>query len=221
MDLKTIVRKNYIEKEYVFEINDINVLVISDDNYKPWFYGKNVCELLKYKNTSKTINDHVSKRNKKTFNELKECIKKIPKNAQPHAMFVNKNGFIQLLTAARKENIDEISKMFGIVTIYRYKPKEIEILDELGKFFNELKIKYIPQRRIKMYRVDIFVPEYKLVIEIDENGHKDRNKKYENLREADIKKYTGCKFIRCNPDEEDFNISQFIGKIAKYIMDSK
>ena len=63
--------------------------------------------------------------------------------------------------------------------------------------------------------------EHELAIEIDEKGHTDRDekKKKENEREEKIKKELGCKFIRINPDAENY-IFVDIGKIQNHIIES-
>ena len=51
------------------------------------------------------------------------------------------------------------------------------------------------------YRID-----YKLAMEIDENGHCDKNIDYKIKRQKAIEQELGCKFIRIDPDKEDFDI---------------
>ena len=48
------------------------------------------------------------------------------------------------------------------------------------------------QYQVLNYRIDFFFREYKLAIEIDEKGHKDRNKDYEKQREVLIKRAELC-----------------------------
>lgn len=60
-----------------------------------------------------------------------------------------------------------------------------------------------------------------MVVEIDENNHRDRDKKYENMREGRIKKWLNCEFMRCNPDRADFNIVILIAQITNHIMKIK
>ena len=62
--------------------------------------------------------------------------------------------------------------------------------------------------------------EHELAIEVDEKGHTDRDEKKENEREEKIKKELGCKFIRINPDAENYDIFVEIGKIQVYITKS-
>ena len=173
-----------------------------------------------YKDDIDVHKSHISKNNKKIFKELKEFINinEYKNYCHPQTIFINKKGLLQLLTSSRMPNIDEILKIFGVKNIYRYKKKEIEILDELSIFFNELGIKYKPQEPIGNYKVDIYIPKYNLVIEIDEHDHNDRNKKYEKKREQYFNKLNKCIFIRCNPDEPTFNINILLAKITKHML---
>ena len=76
------------------------------------------------------------------------------------------------------------------------------------------------QYNVLGYRTDAYFPNYKLAIEVDEQGHNDRDIDYEIERQEAIEKELGCKFIRINPAEKDFNIFAEIGKIQNYITKS-
>ena len=52
----------------------------------------------------------------------------------------------------------------------------------------------------------MYFHDYKLVIEIDENGHSDRSIDYEIKRQKAIIQELGCKFIRIDPGKENFDI---------------
>ena len=71
------------------------------------------------------------------------------------------------------------------------------------------------QYYIDGYKIDLYFPDYNLAIEVDEFNHKDRDKLYENKREEYIKEKLGCKFIRFNPDEKNFNIGNIISNILE------
>ena len=66
------------------------------------------------------------------------------------------------------------------------------------------------------YRIDLCFHDYKLAKENDEKGHKDRNVDLEIQRQKALEKELGCKFIRIDPDEEDFNIFKAINEIHKH-----
>ena len=70
------------------------------------------------------------------------------------------------------------------------------------------------------YRIDLYFHDYKLAIEVDEKGHKDRNIDHEIQRPKALEKEPGCKFIRIDPDKEDFNIFKAINEIHRHIKKS-
>ena len=69
------------------------------------------------------------------------------------------------------------------------------------------------QHNVLGYRIDAYFPKYQLAIEVDEQGHNDRDIDYEIKRQKAIGKLLGCEFIRINPAKENFNIFVEIGKI--------
>ena len=67
------------------------------------------------------------------------------------------------------------------------------------------------------YRIDLYFTKYRLAIEVDEKGHKNRNEYKEVEREKATKERLDCKFIRINPDEIDFDMYVEISKIYNHI----
>ena len=70
------------------------------------------------------------------------------------------------------------------------------------------------------YRIDLYFHDYRLAIEVDEKGHKDRNINDEIQRQKALEKELGCEFIRINPDKENFNIFKAINEIHRQIKES-
>ena len=66
-------------------------------------------------------------------------------------------------------------------------------------------------------RFDFFLSEHKLVIEIDEYGHVDRDFEYEKSRQLMIEKKLGPKIIRIKSDATDFNIYRLIIQVCMHI----
>ena len=64
-------------------------------------------------------------------------------------------------------------------------------------------------------RIDLYFYDHKLAIELDENGHSDRNIDYEIKQQKTIEQELGCKFIRTDPDKEDFEIFRSIKQSTK------
>ena len=113
-------------------------------------------------------------------------------------------------------------------------PKEIDFKSELG--FNHFdlimtKEQSVLTKTMKVFAVEKIMPQYstfaytihlyflghKLAIEIDENGHKSRNIDYEIKRRKGAEQELGCKFIRINPDQKNFDMNINIGKIYSHI----
>ena len=67
------------------------------------------------------------------------------------------------------------------------------------------------------YKIDLYLHDYKLAIEANEKGHKDRNINHEIERQEAIKEKLGCELIRINPDEENFNIFKSINQICRHM----
>ena len=67
------------------------------------------------------------------------------------------------------------------------------------------------------YRIDLYFHIHKLVIEVDELGHADRNLSNETERQKVLEKELDRVFIRINLDEKDFNIFKEINKIRRHI----
>ena len=55
----------------------------------------------------------------------------------------------------------------------------------------------------------------KLAIQIDENGHSERNIDYEIKRQKAIEQELDCKFIRIDPGKENFGIFKTINETLK------
>ena len=62
------------------------------------------------------------------------------------------------------------------------------------------------QHNVLGYRIDAYFPKYKLAIEVNEQGHNDRDIDYEIERQKAIENKLGCEFIKINPAKENFNI---------------
>ena len=70
------------------------------------------------------------------------------------------------------------------------------------------------------YRVDLYFHDYKLAIEIDENGQSKGNTKYEMKRQKAIEQELCFQFIRIDPDKEDFDIFRAIHETFRHIKQS-
>ena len=71
--------------------------------------------------------------------------------------------------------------------------------------------------RVLGYEIDIYFHDYKLAVGIDEKDHQDRDISCEIERQKALEKELGCKFIRNNPDKENFNIFKAQNEIFRHI----
>ena len=69
-----------------------------------------------------------------------------------------------------------------------------------------------------IYRIDLYFYHYKLAIEIDKNGHSDRNIDYEIKIQKGIEKELHLNFIRVDLDKEDFEIFKAINEIFRLMI---
>ena len=70
------------------------------------------------------------------------------------------------------------------------------------------------------YRIDLCFHGNKLAIEMDKNGHSNRSIDYKIKRQKSIEQELACKFIRIDPDKEDFDIFRAINEIFRHIKQS-
>ena len=201
-----------------------NKIICLKINSQIWYKGLDIAIILGYKNTEQAIRVNVNFNYKKKAcdllkeNKLLESRKKLSHNT----MFINKKGINQLLIASKKPGSIDLSNFFGMNVLDKLPYKETEVVNQLAKFFDEAKIVYIYQKQIikdscSKYFTDLYLPDYKLAIEIDEMGHKNRNFFYEENRQTYIENKLNCKFLRFNPDEKNFCIFRVIGKIHEAI----
>ena len=70
------------------------------------------------------------------------------------------------------------------------------------------------------YKINLYFHDYKLAIEIDKKGRKDKNIDHEFKRQKALEKELSFEFIRISPDEENFDISKANNEIFRHIKES-
>ena len=118
----------------------------------------------------------------------------------------------------RSEKIDDFRSKLGFRLYDITMIKEESVRAKIIKAFSNEKT--LPQYSVLSYQTDLYFPEHKLAIEVDEKGYTDRDEKTGIERQMAIEKELGCKFIRINPDAESYNIFVEIGKIQNHIIKS-
>jgi len=187
-----------------------------------YFVGFEITSLLGYKNAVQTL-INVSKCNQLVFKDY-PGVKK-PK-LDPKSILITRDGAIELLIKTRKRLTPDVLHMlkeFGIETTNRKcLTKEQQTLSAIANAFKTEKIE--DQFKIGSYYLDMYFPDYKIVVECDENGHADRKPYKERERMDYVNKefdIDDTNWMRYNPDEYDFDLSKVIGKIYRKIDEIK
>ena len=108
------------------------------------------------------------------------------------------DGINRMEKEKQRENFRII---LGFKEIDIYERKENSIIKKIKKVFpNEITR---DQYKVSKYYIDLGYPVHKLGIEIDDNAHMDIPEAKEKETKAVMKKETGFKIIRINPDEEN------------------
>lgn len=125
----------------------------------------------------------------------------------------------QLLAMYALNSRQEVSTAdFNIDYIRRYAPKETETLDfictALSGVYTFSRQQWFMNNR---YRVDLYFPDQRLIVECDEHGHMDRDQEYEQRREDELTRALNCTFIRFNPDADDFCMAVLLSRILRVL----
>ena len=182
--------------------DEFKIRYIENNNAK-WFVAKDICDIL-------NIRD-----NRSLTRVVDENCKKMEKidtkGGKQSMILINLDAIKKILQKSRSINKYKIISSLNIDMNIIYDCKESSYLRIISVSFKTFS--QIFQHQIGSYKIDLYFPEYKLAIEVDENGHIDRCPIYEQERQKYLKKYLGCKFIRFNPDENNFNIGNVISQI--------
>ena len=186
-----------------------------------WIRIKDLSEKLNIKN----INDSADKAIKGKFKN-KPTEKQIKKYKKHGSYFIKGLCFVYaredvvipvIMGGGSPEAIEFRSKL-GFTQYDITLKKESSVLKSIMETFEEENME--TQYSVLTYRVDLCFHDYKLSIEIYEKGHNDRDENHEKQRLKQIEKKFECKFIRINPDEENFKISKVSNKIFRHIKKS-
>jgi len=207
----------------ILHFNNYTIKYFIHDN-KCYYKARDIAKILKYVNTKDAIKKHVLENDKFMVSNLKKemcnhdnTIKHTLKNEHPQTIFINENGMKALILKSNKSNSIELAKHLNINIVTKYLKKELEIITFFEKYLKKLNIVYILQKSVEKYKIDLYLPNNNIAIEIDEYGHIHREPTYEKNRENTIKSILNCKFLRINPDTENFNLATCIADLTQII----
>lgn len=135
-------------------------------------------------------------------------------------LYVKFNQLSQVFIRGRKDYLKQVYVLISNSLNYCVIPsqtKESFLCENIIELLDDKSIKYTRQYMCDKYRIDLYVPDKNLVIEINENDHLDRSKIYEEERELYIKNKLGCIYHTINPDDPKFSIYKMIKTIEQLI----
>jgi very-short-patch-repair endonuclease len=133
--------------------------------------------------------------------------------------FLTSRGIKKVICKSRKPKAIKFAKMINL-NIYDtfYIPFEISFVNFLQKIYSSEKL--IHQYTIGKYKIDLYLPDYNLVIECDEHFHIFQ-KEEDIKREKYIKDKLNCTFIRFIQSKSNECLPELLNNINKIIEDKK
>lgn len=188
---------------------------ISNHIHFEYYIGFEIASLVGYTNTQDAIKRIISPSNRLLFADYPGI--KRPA-LDPRTILISGDGACELLCRTNKlisPDVHELFKTFGIDSLNKRSLTPAQ--QNLSMITNIFKTDDIrPEYPIGAYRLDLFFPDYKIIVECDEHGHNDRDPIDERKREEFINTELNISmdnWIRFNPHATDFDISNVIGKI--------
>jgi very-short-patch-repair endonuclease len=142
-----------------------------------------------------------------------------PKPGSPRHMVIFKEGAIKIAEKLSTEGAANFLENEGVKKKKKITPEShyIGIIKEaIGNLTKTMK-----QYPVDGYKIDLYLPNLKLAVECDEQGHKNYDIVEHNARQVYIEKKEQCSFIRFNPHEKNFNVGHVINKIFIKIIENK
>lgn len=145
-------------------------------------------------------------------------LKKDSNGGPQKTLMLTAEGLRRLVCKSRSSKADILAKEIGMeIHSNRFTPQETETMIFLKKSF--VGIDMVPQYSCGPYRIDMYLPGYKLAIECDEGSHCGNRLLMDKSREVFIVDKLGCKFIRYRPGDSDFDLATVVGQCFKWIFD--
>lgn len=190
-----------------------DIACVSDGNAF-WYRASDIGRLLKLKRVNSSLT---------SFPKVERRLMRAATKGGPQmAMMLSTNGLKRFLCHSRSLHATTLARELGIdVLSNRIVPKETETLSFLRKVFGgEVDMEF--QYQCGKYKIDMYLPEYKLAVECDEDGtHTPSTALKDFERERWLKSELGCSFIRYRPDEPDFDIAEVAGKVFQKVMQKR
>ena len=144
-----------------WQVNDVEVIPV--DKIK-WLNEKNIEKKLGHSNLTMTTAKYSGDDTRKKRQELQDCGK-----SQPTRIFLRKDLGIKVILDCRTVQVVKFRKELGFNQHDPIITQEQLVLTKLDTYFKTEEKIFL--HYVLGYRIDMYIPEYKLAIEVDELGH--------------------------------------------------
>jgi very-short-patch-repair endonuclease len=185
---------------------EINNLFSDNDDYSWPMSIDNVCKIFDFNRN--TLNSHKNKYLQKGKDYFTEG------SGRTRTLHFEQIGVIKILMHYRTEKGTRFLNKYGIVRFPKEEHLYINTINCAVSGLDICKKEY----KVKDYKIDLYLTNRKLAIECDEHDHYWQEYSVELFkRQEDIIKELGCRFLRFNPYEIDFNVGEVINVIYHHI----
>ena len=195
----------YISRK-THERNVIGAIVDNDGIL--WLNEKHMEEGLDHKTLREITIKHHSDHRKRKYELVEE-----PKR-EVNRILIDEKLAVKLIMDCKTTTAHTFRTRLGFKQYDVILTKELLVLTKIMSSFEGGNIQ--TQYNVLNYRIDLYFHDYKLAIKTDENGHSNKNIDYKIKRQKAIEQVLSCKFIRIDPDKEDYDIFRAINEIFRH-----
>lgn len=182
-------------KDIALKLSKINIKNYGTEN-EPLFKANDIGDLITTK-IKKSL--HILNNNEKIL------MIAVTKGGPQKQWFLTSKGLIKVICNSRKETSIRLANFIGIECDIKIPCKESQFSNQIKKAFQHYEI--CEQYPCLNYRIDFYLPRYKLAIEFDENHHQLAINKHKDFqRQVLIENELKCRFLRVNHKDDIFDI---------------
>lgn len=201
----------------IFENPEFGQIRTINKDGEPWFVGKNVADALGY-GKGKSLNNAVSRHVDDDDRRIGKCS---TFGGAQDMVIINESGLYSLIEYCRtissnkkKDFINWLNSFGFLSSVTFYERKEIRFREKIEQALKPFGIIVHKQYPCLQYNIDLYIESLKIAIEYDENEHKFYSYENQELRQKNIEKELGCRFIRVSDKNSDeYNIGYVIKNI--------
>lgn len=201
----------------IFENPEFGQIRTMNKDGEPWFVGKDVADALGY-GKGKSLNNAVSRHVDDDDRRIGRCS---TSGGAQDMVIINESGLYSLIECCRtissnkkREFINWLNSFGFLSSVTFYERKEIRFREKIEQALKPFGIIIHKQYPCLQYNIDLYIESLKIAIEYDENEHKFYSYENQELRQKNIEKELGCRFIRVSDKNSDeYNIGYVIKNI--------